>query len=76
MCMGSKADKQREQDYRAEDDFRTLQRAEEVRGDRGRHDRAIAHGRKQVAVITRVMGRTKSTRGAKPGRQVRRAPGR
>lgn len=44
-----------EQDYRAEDDFRTLQRAEEVRGDKDRHTRAQSHGRKQISAMSRVL---------------------
>lgn len=54
-----------DQDYRAEDDFRTLQRAEEVRGDTARHGRALGHGRKQMAAIGRVMTRGKVGRGAR-----------
>lgn len=69
MCgpIASKPSKS-EQDYRAESDFSTLQRAEEVRGDTSRHGRALAHGRKQVAAISRVMGK------ARAGRVSKRAP--
>lgn len=59
-----------EQDYRAQDDFGTLQRAEEVKGDPQRHQRAMAHGRKQVGAITRVLGRAKI--GGKSGRVSKR----
>lgn len=58
MCMGSNPAKasKTEQDYRAEDDFRTMQRAAEVQGDKSRHTRALEHGRKQVAAMSKVMG--------------------
>lgn len=49
------ADKKREDEYRAEDDFRTLERAEEVRTDKSRHQRALGHGRKKVGQIQRVL---------------------
>jgi hypothetical protein len=45
-----------EADYRAEDDFRTLERGEEVRGDAQRHQRALAHGRKKVAAMGKILG--------------------
>ena len=74
MCMPaspstklSKAD----QDYRAEDDFRTLQRAEDVRLDTTRHARAQAHGRKQILAMSRVLGRGMA---GKAGRIAKRAP--
>ena len=57
-----------EMDYRAEDDFRTLQRAEEVRGDKARSERAMAHGRKQVQAMTRVVGRSKKGRSSRSAR--------
>lgn len=44
-----------EQDYQAESDFHSLQRAEEIRGDKGRHGRAMSHGRKQMSAMQRVM---------------------
>ena len=71
MASPSTKPSKSEQDYRAEDDFRTMQRAEEVRGDAARHQRALAHGRKQVAAMTRVVGR-----GVKTGRSPKRAPSR
>lgn len=46
-----------ERDYQAEDDFRTLQRADEVRSDRGRHTKALGHGKKQMKSMQRVIGR-------------------
>ena len=74
MCMPasppttiSKAD----HDYRAEDDFRTLQRAEDVRLDATRHQRAQAHGRKQMLAMSRVLGRGMA---GKAGRLAKRAP--
>lgn len=54
-----------ELDYRAEDDFRTLQRAEEVRGDGARHGRALGHGRKQLSAITQVMRKSARGKGAR-----------
>lgn len=52
--------------YQAEDDFRTLERGEEVRGDADRHQRALAHGRKKVAAIQRVVGQGRASgRGAR-----------
>lgn len=73
MCLSNAPSKpsKSDLDYKAEDDFRTLQRAEEVRGDAARHTRALGHGRKQIATITRVVG----ARG-KIGRAAKRAPAR
>lgn len=51
-----------EQDYRAESDFSTLERAEEVRGDKDRHGRAMAHGRKKVRSMARVMGKGRTSK--------------
>lgn len=45
-----------DRDYQAEDDFRTLQRADEVRRDSKRHTAAKRHGRKQLSSIRRVIG--------------------
>lgn len=45
-----------ERDYQAEDDFRTLKRSDEVTSDRGRHKRALAHGKREVKTISRVIG--------------------
>lgn len=47
-------------DYRAEDDFRTLERGEEVRGDTKRHSKALAHGRRKVASMAKILGRGRS----------------
>jgi len=66
MASPSKPSKS-EMDYRAEDDFRTLERSEEVRADKARHGRALAHGRKRVAAMARVMGK---------GRTAKRSSGR
>lgn len=57
MCMGSSPSKpsKSEMDYRAEDDFRTMQRAEEIRSDNARHTRALAHGRKTISAMTKVV---------------------
>lgn len=75
MCMGPSPSKpsKSEQDYRAQDDFGTLQRAEEVRGDPMRHTRAMAHGRKQILTMSKVMGGMRKV-GPKTGRIGKRAP--
>ncbi len=77
MCMGSLPSgpsMKKQQDYMAQDDFGTLQRADEVQADSARHARALAHGRKQIAGITRVMKRGFS---GKSGRMPKRTvPGR
>ncbi len=73
MCMGaSPKTSKSEQDYRAEEDFRTLQRAAEVSLDGARHQRAIGHGRKQMSAMSKVVG---GMRG-KTGRKGMRAPAR
>lgn len=60
------ADKKRENDYRAEEDLRTLERAEEVRGD-GERMAACArvHRKKQAAAsrMNRMFGRRGGSRG-------------
>lgn len=45
-----------ERKWRAEDDFRTIERAEEVRGDKSRHRDAISHGRQRLKTLKRVVG--------------------
>ena len=58
MCgIPSSKPSKSEQDYRAEEDFRTLERAEELRADKSRHERAVAHGRKRLSAMSRVVGR-------------------
>lgn len=53
----------REREYQADDDLRTLERAEEVRTDPTRHSRAQAHGRKKITAMQRVLkGRTAGRR--------------
>lgn len=64
MAQPSKPSKS-ELDYRAEDDFRTLERAAEVRGDKAREARAMAHGRKRMTAMTRVMGRSGGRKSAR-----------
>ena len=57
MCGGpisTKAAKQREMDYRAEDDHRTLTRAEEIRADAARMAGVRRHHRKQSRAISRM----------------------
>lgn len=45
------------QDYQAEDDFRTLQRAEEVKSDKTRHANALQHGKQVVQQTRKVLAR-------------------
>ena len=61
------ADKKREDDYRAEDDLRTIERAAEVMGDEGRMAAcARVHKRKQSA--SQRVGRMFSKRGGRAAR--------
>jgi hypothetical protein len=46
-----------ERRYRAEDAMRTLQRAEEIKGDKGLMADVKAHAQKQVAVISKIAGK-------------------
>ena len=46
-----------DRDWQAESDFNTLQRAEEVKGDKDRHSRAIAHGKRVVTATRKVIAR-------------------
>ena len=46
-----------DRDWQAEDDFRTLQRAEEVKSDKDRHGRALAIGKQQVMAARKVIAR-------------------
>lgn len=58
----SEESKKRENDYRAEDDLRTLTRAEEIRGDKERMHHAGRKHREQVKAIAntgRVFARSK-----------------
>jgi len=58
------SDKKREDDYRAEEDLRTMERAEEVRGDGARMQAcARMHRRKQAAA--KRLNRVFSRRGAR-----------
>lgn len=59
----AKARIQTEQDYRAEDDVRTLERAEEVRADAGRHARAQGHARKKLTSMARIAFASKMSKG-------------
>lgn len=45
-----------EKRWRAEDDLRTLQRAEEIKADRSRLSGAQKHAKAQVAALTKVAG--------------------
>lgn len=71
IAMSAKPSKS-EQDYRAEEDFRTLQRAEEVRGDKDRHTRAQTHGRKQISAMSRVLKPARGSIRGKAGRSAKR----
>lgn len=55
----------KERDYQAEDDFRTLERGEDVRSDADRHTRALAHGHRKMASMTRVIAKSVGTRNGK-----------
>jgi hypothetical protein len=44
-------------DYQAEDDCRTLARAEEVKRDKKRHTKAKEHAAKQARVHARIAGK-------------------
>jgi len=66
-----------DQKYQAEDDFRTLERAEEVREDSQRHKRAVGHGQgrlKQISAIvqrarvSKIRGKRGMTKRARTGR--------
>ena len=57
MCdspMPSVSAKKREAEYRAEDDHRTLTRAEEVKADKARMAGVMRHHRKQSAALKRT----------------------
>ena len=43
-----------DQKYEAEQDVRTMVRAEEIRGDKKRHDRAMKEARSQMANLKKV----------------------
>ncbi len=66
--MMSKDSKEREKQYRAEDDHRALQRAAEIEGDGERMKYAADHHRKQTAALARVGKRF--TRSSSGGRKV------
>ena len=52
--MMTKEDKKREQEYREEDDHRTITRAEEVRGDKSRMVGVRRHQRKSERALKRT----------------------
>lgn len=54
MCGSPAMMKKSENDYQAEDDHRTLQRAEEVRADAGRMKRVAVHHRKKMGEMSRI----------------------
>lgn len=69
----------REQEWRAEDDHRTLQRAEEVRSDPGRMKGVMAHHRKklgEMAKITETLGGKRTMGDKKRPAKFRNASGR
>lgn len=61
-----------EDDYRAEDDHRTLMRAEEIRGDKGRMSRVLKHHGKKAREIA-TLGSKLRTGGRGKGRGKRRS---
>ena len=58
------------QDYQAEDDCRTMERAEEVRADPARQKRAATYARGRMAVMSKIVGGTArgKARGKAPSR--------
>ena len=60
-----------ESDYQAEDDCRTLERAEEVRGDPSRYKRVVGHARQKIGMMQRLVGG--SARGKSRGKAPSRA---
>lgn len=70
MCMASGPNKKSEDDYRAEDDLRTLTRAEEIRGDGSRMKACSRVHRRQKAAMTRT--NRMFARGSAVGRGGRR----
>ena len=77
MCgspVSMKENKAREDKYRAEDDSRTLMRADEIRRDKSRVSRAQAHVREQMSAMGRVAGageKKSKSRGRKRSRSRR-----
>lgn len=51
----SKVDKEQEQKWQAESDFDTLLRAEEIRRDEERYNRAIKHGKEKRKQLGNVL---------------------
>lgn len=77
MCMGIKASGKAVDEWRAEDDHRTMQRAEEVRSDPSRMKKVATFHRKKLGEMKRVgqqLGATSAL--ADPSRKApkRRAP--
>ena len=64
--MMTKADKKRDEDYKAEEDLRTLTRAEEVRGDGTRMRACERMHKKQARTMSRT-GRLFAKRGGGRG---------
>lgn len=62
-----------DQKYQSEDDFRTLERAEEVREDASRHRRAMGHGTERLKQISRIVQRGRKKIGPKRGAAGRRS---
>jgi hypothetical protein len=42
-------------DYQAQDDMRTLTRAEEIKADAKRHGKALSHGKQQMTALQNVV---------------------
>lgn len=66
MCGMGPSSKEQDK-YRAEDDSRTLMRADEIRNDKGRLGNARAHVRGQM----KAMGRVAGSDSEKPGKRKR-----
>ena len=58
MCgpVSTASDKKRELQYRAESDCRTLQDADDIRRDGGRHKLARSHAKKKLSSYRRIAG--------------------
>lgn len=75
MCGMGPSSKEQDK-YRAEDDSRTLMRADEIRNDKGRLGNARAHVRGQMKAMGRVAGGGSDEKPGKRKRGRKRSSGR
>lgn len=54
-------------DWRAQGDAETLMRAEEIKGDKGRHGAALAHMKKKHKELGRALGKGERAMDSGPG---------